>query len=69
MKTVLKKKKKKIQLKLWLFQVAKCYGSQFEKKNVPERFFLILHIFLSNRGLQFAKLSEFVHSNESDNSV
>ena len=34
-----KKKKKKIQLKLWLFQVAKCYGSQFEKKNVPERFF------------------------------
>ena len=36
----------KVLLKLWLFEVAKSYGSHFEKTALKD--FVILHIFLYN---------------------
>ena len=44
----------KEQLKLWIFKVAKHCGSHFQKTAPKD--FVMLHIFLSNRGLEFAKL-------------
>ena len=57
----------KIKLKLWLFEVAKSYGGHFEKTALKD--FVILHNFLSNQGLEFAKLWEWFHGNKLDNSV
>ena len=49
MKTVVKE-----LLKLWVFIVAKRYGSYFEK-NGFERFCIALHIFLSNISLSLSQ--------------
>ena len=47
----------KLLLKLWLFDVAKCYGGHFEKKA------------LEDRGLELARLPELFHGSKSGKGV
>ena len=55
----------KLLLKLWLFDVAKCYGGHFEKM-VLNDFVSFSHTFFSNGGFRVSQTSGFFHCTKLD---